>query len=190
MCPIMEASEYPLHGFGIKLGDPAAFTYKFYANKKLSLAIDAGKSASALYSRYHRQKFDEYTQPDTLSEFQRVTYLTHRATRDLFIEAKLLYGFDASVIANGLQVYVGGGWQWRNTNITYEYLKEDGAFDNQIRPLNISRITGGPAFTLGIEYSYFDMPISAFMEMQVYFDALIDPGWSRFQGGVGIRYIF
>jgi hypothetical protein len=34
------------------------------------------------------------------------------------------------------------------------------------------------------------MPISAFMEMELYTDIKIDPGWEKVQGGVGLRYVF
>jgi len=34
------------------------------------------------------------------------------------------------------------------------------------------------------------LPVSAFMEIEVFTDILEDPGWSRFQGGVGLRFVF
>jgi hypothetical protein len=43
---------------------------------------------------------------------------------------------------------------------------------------------------VGFEYSYFTLPISAFIEIEGFSDALLDPGYKRFQGGVGLRYIF
>ena len=43
---------------------------------------------------------------------------------------------------------------------------------------------------MGIEYAYFNIPISAFMELEYFTDIQADPGWSRFEGGVGLRYVF
>jgi len=43
---------------------------------------------------------------------------------------------------------------------------------------------------LGFEYSYFSLPISAFIEIEWFTDVLLDPGYQRFQGGVGLRYVF
>lgn len=190
ICPGNVRQEFPKHGFGVKLGDPFALTYKYYASEQLSFAADFGKTSSPLYTRYYRSKFEEYTNPDTLGQFQSVSYLGHRTPFDLFAEFKVLYSFDASAIATGLQVYIGPGWQLRNTTIEYEYLNELSFVESQIRRLNVNRPTNGPSATIGIEYAYPEMPLSAFMEMQIYYDAVIDPGWFRPLGGVGIRFIF
>jgi hypothetical protein len=192
MCPIFEESRYPYQGIGFKLGDPFAATYKFYANKNFSFAADAGKAASGLYNKYYRDAFKEYL-PDTLSKDQSITYLAHKVTLDWFIEAKFLYQWDAEKISKGLQLYAGLGWQWRNTKITYDYNFNDRSTnqdDGKFGKFTESRFTYGPVAVVGFEYSYFSLPISAFIEIELFTDALIDPGYNRFQGGVGLRYVF
>ena len=179
-------------GIGIKLGDPFAFTYKFYANKHFSFAADAGTAASGLYNKYYRQAFDTYL-PDTLSKDQSITYLAHKATADWLVETKFLYQWDAEKVSKGLQLYAGLGWQWRHTTIEYDYNFNDQSSnqDNgQFGKFTVNRFTYGPVVLVGFEYSYFSLPISAFIEVEVYTDALIDPGYQRFQGGVGLRYVF
>ena len=52
------------------------------------------------------------------------------------------------------------------------------------------RATMGPVGVAGIEYSHFSLPMSAFMELEYFSDVMADPGWTRMQGGVGLRYIF
>lgn len=96
----------------------------------------------------------------------------------------------ADKISQGLQVYAGVGWEWRNLNIRYDYLLNDGILDNKIEFTTVNRFTYGVQGTVGIEYSYFKMPISAFMELETYVDLLKDPGFYKIQGGVGLRYIF
>ncbi len=191
MCPIFENSQYPYQGIGVKLGDPFALTYKYYPNKHWSFVADAGKAASGLYNKYYRDAFYEYI-PDTLSGEQGVEYLAHKALTDWFLEAKFLYQWDASKISKGLQLYAGLGWQWRSTRIEYDYLFSEGDFitENRFGKFRESRFTYGPVVVLGFEYSYFSLPLSAFIELELYTDALLDPGYNRFQGGVGLRYIF
>jgi hypothetical protein len=191
MCPIFENSQYPYQGIGLKLGDPFALTYKYYPNKHWSFAADAGKAASGLYNKYYRQSFFEYL-PDTLNSEQSVQYLAHRALTDWFLEAKFLYQWDASKISKGLQLYAGLGWQWRSTSLEFDYLFSQGDFitENQFGKFRESRFTYGPVVVLGFEYSYFSLPMSAFIEIEWYTDALLDPGYKRFQGGVGLRYVF
>jgi hypothetical protein len=197
LCPVFEESQYPYQGIGFKVGDPFALTYKYYPSKHWSFAVDAGKAASGLYNSYYRSLFDDYIHSDTLStdpktkETSTITYLTHKVTADWVLETKFLYQWDAEKISNGLMLYGGLGWQWRSTTIQYDYnyhnatTNEDG-----LEHFTKNRFTYGPVGVVGFEYSYFSLPVSAFIELETYLDALADPGYRRFQGGVGLRYVF
>lgn len=192
ICPIFEESRYPYQGIGFKLGDPFALAYKFYPSKSFSFAVDAGKAASGLYNKYYRGAFASYL-PDTLNNNQSITYLAHNAKVDWFLETKFLYQWDAEKISKGLQLYAGAGWQWRNTVLQYDYTFNDTSGnqdDGKFGKFTETRFTYGPVFLVGFEYSYFSLPLSAFIEVEVFTDAYIDPGYQRFQGGVGLRYIF
>jgi hypothetical protein len=207
MCPIFEESKYPYQGIGFKLGDPFALTYKFYPSKHWAFAVDAGKAASGLYNKYYRGLFDNSkTQAirdvlsknpliDTVGNQQIVKYLTHTVPADWFLEAKFLYQWDADKLSKGLQLYVGAGWQWRNTTLNFEYQYENGKqtdsnYENRFGKFSENRFTYGPVVLVGFEYSYFSLPVSAFIEIEMFTDAFIDPGYQRFQGGVGLRYVF
>jgi hypothetical protein len=189
MCPIFLESKYPYQGIGIKLGDPVALTYKFYPSKHWAFAADGGKAASGLYNRYYRNAFNTY-QSDSLGPDQTVKYLAHKPLSDWFLEAKFIYQWDATKLAQGLQFYTGLGWQWRNTRLQYDYLYENGLIESRLGKFYQNRFTMGPVAVVGFEYSYFTLPISAFIEVEWFTDALLDPGYQRFQGGVGLRYIF
>ena len=192
ICPIFENSKYPYQGLGIKLGDPFAITYKYYFNKTFAIAADVGKASSGLYNRYFREKFDEYVVTDTFSTSDAsIEYYTHKVMSDLIGEVKLLYHIDASKISTGLQVYIGAGWEWKNTKLQYDYTYRGSATDpDKFGRFERTRFTMGPQAVIGIEYAYFKIPISAFMELEYFSDIMADPGWSRVEGGVGLRYIF
>jgi hypothetical protein len=193
ICPVFENSKYPYHGLGFKLGDPFALTYKFYPNKRISFAVDFGKASSGLYNRYFREKFNEYTATDTLSSSASLQYSTHKVKSDLVGEFKLLYHVDAKKISPGLQVYVGAGWEWKSTQLRYDFFYNNDSPDgleNSLRHFERNRFTMGPQIVVGIEYAYFQIPVSAFMELEYFTDIQADPGWQRFEGGVGLRYIF
>lgn len=193
VCPIFVNSKYPYHGFGFKLGDPFALTYKFYANKHFAIAIDAGKPASSLYNRYYREKFDTYAVTDTFSLAEsRIIPITHKVKSDVVVDGKLLYHIDATKISAGLQMYVGAGWEWKRTELEYDYTYSTGDYRNldDFGRFEKTRVTMGPQLVMGIEYSYFSVPISAFMELEYFTDIQLDPGYTRIQGGVGLRYIF
>lgn len=189
ICPIFTQSQYPYQGIGLKLGDPVAITYKYYPNKNWAFGADLGKAASGLYSKYYRKAFANYL-PDTLSGEETIKYLSHRAITDWYLEAKFLYQWKAEKISPGLQLYAGLGLQWRSTKLEYDYIYEDGLFETELGKFERSRFTYGPSAIVGFEYSYFSLPLSAFIEIEWFTDVLLDPGYNRFQGGVGLRYIF
>jgi hypothetical protein len=189
ICPIFEDTGYPYQGLGFKFGDPFAITYKYYPSKHFGIAVDFGKSASGLYSRYYSQIFSDYTEPDTLGAGESVSYYSHKVNHDWVGEIKLLYHIDAEKISPGLQAYAGLGWEMRSLTITYDYQVQSGP-ENQIENVRQSRFTMGLEGVAGIEYSYFKLPISAFMELEYYIDVMKDPGWRKVQGGVGLRYVF
>lgn len=192
LCPVFENSRYPYQGIGIKLGDPFAITYKYYFSQKFAVAADIGKASSGLYNRYFREQFDNYVVTDTFSTSDAsIEYYTHKVLADLIGEIKLLYQLDASKISPGLQVYIGAGWEWKNTKLQYDYTyKESASEPDRFGRFERTRFTMGPQAVIGIEYAYFKIPISAFMELEYFSDVLADPGWSRVEGGVGLRYIF
>ncbi|MFY8036540.1 MAG: hypothetical protein ACOVMQ_05185 [Cyclobacteriaceae bacterium] len=189
MCPIFEESAYPYQGIGFKLGDPFALTYKFYPTKHWALAIDAGTTASGLYSTYYRGIFASYL-PDTLGPNQSIRYATHLISGDWHLEAKFLYQWDADKVSKGLQFYGGLGWQWRNAKIQYDYVRNKSRTESKYERFNTNRFTFGLVTVVGFEYSYFTLPVSAFIEAELFTDAFADPGYQRLQGGVGLRYIF
>ncbi|HTE28752.1 MAG TPA: hypothetical protein VK666_00150, partial [Chryseolinea sp.] len=84
VCPIFETSKYPYQGFGIKLGDPFALTYKYYFSKRFSAAADVGKASSGLYNRYFQEKFEDYVVRDTFKTSDAtIEYYTHKVLSDI-----------------------------------------------------------------------------------------------------------
>lgn len=182
---------YPHHGFGFKLGDPFAATYKFYGSENFSFALDFGSPAKNLYNRYFREKFFEYAVSDTFKTSNAsLRYLSHRVKRDVVGEAKFLYHINGRQFSPGVAFYVGLGWEWRDTHILYSYLYNNSHIENATGEFPRRRLTMGPQVIAGIEYGGFKFPVSAFMEIEYFRDVQVDPGWSRFEGGVGFRYRF
>ncbi len=181
VCPIFNVSQYPYQGIGVKLGDPFAITYKLYPSRHWSFAADVGIPSGGLYHDYYKGLFNSYSPSDTL------TYVAQKSSNDLFIETKFLYQWDVEKISRGLQLYAGLGWQWRSTKLTYNYSYQSGT---QYGSLSKDRFTYGPVVILGFEYAYFTWPVSAFIEVELFTDNQADPGYHRFQGGVGLRYVF
>lgn len=189
ICPIFENSKYPYQGIGFKVGDPFALTYKLYPNKHFAFVVDAGRPSSSLYSQLFREEFT--LKSDELTPGQESTeYLSHKVENDFVLDVKALYQHDAEKLSKGLQFYAGVGWEIRKTKIVYDYLFETGVNENEFARVTNNRLTQGVQAVAGIEYSYFQLPISAFIEMEYFIDIVQQPGWTQMQGGIGLRYVF
>ncbi len=187
ICPIFHVSEYPYQGIGLKIGDPFAITYKFYATEHIALGIDFGKAASGLYSNLFRDEFNEIPDTDTTE----LVYQAHTVLNHAVFSGRVFYYIEGPKSLDGLSAYVGVGWQVQFIDVEYAYLAVDKDPPNLAKtqnPLRVSFQPMGPDVTLGIEYAYFSLPVSAFLEGNYFID--LQHNWQRFQGGIGLRYVF
>jgi hypothetical protein len=188
ICPIFIPSEYPYQGIGFKAGDPFALTYKLYATKWLAFSIDAGIGAYGLYKDRYAELF--YTLPEPESDTT-LTYFNHQVEKDTHISAKVSFYGDGPSFLRGLDYYVSLGWQFRYVDILYGYNQKISETETEFGTLPIKQVDyNGPEVGFGLEYAYFDLPISAFMEINWFYDVVKQPTFIKFQGGIGLRYVF
>jgi hypothetical protein len=183
--PVFDEAGYPYQGIGIKLGDPFAVTFKFYVSERIALVADFGRTASSLYKTYYVGLFDTYfpDPEDTLS------FTSQKVKADWVGELKLLYHIDANELAKGLKFYTGLGWQVRDTKLDFAYATKEPAEPEELTSPRRHQ-TQGATLVAGAEYANFNAPIAVFIETVLFYDLSKDKGWTRLQGGVGIRYIF
>lgn len=189
ICPGNNFSKYPYQGIGIKLGDPFAITYKIYMSPKSSFVMDYGRVATGLYNNFHKNNFQQRTQPDTLSAGSSIIYFNQKANSDAIFNMKFLYNKSFNTM-KALNWYLGAGFQFRWHDIKYDYIYQTVTYQSELRSFSLASYTYGPSVTTGIEFTHPDIAISSFFEMELYHDLLAYPGWMRVSGGVGVRYNF
>jgi hypothetical protein len=184
ICPIFIPSEYPYQGIGFKAGDPFALTYKLYLTEWFAFSIDGGLGSYGLYKDRYAALFNTLPESDTLE------YFNHQVEKDTYIAVKVSYYNEGPSFLKGLDYYFSLGWQFRYVDIIYGYNQEISQsadiFGSFVKQLDYS----GPEVGIGVEYSYFNIPVSAFMEINWMYDVVHQPGYLKFQGGVGMRYVF
>lgn len=184
ICPVFEPSEYPYQGIGFRAGDPFALTYKLYATKWLAFSIDGGISAYGLYKDRYKELYVNSPQADSL------TYLNHQVQKDVSFSGKVSFYQEGPKFMKGLDIYAGFGWQMRFAEILYGHNEDLGNGINEFGTSTSQYDYMGPEVHLGLEYAYFDLPMSAFLEANVFYDITYQPTFIKFQFGIGIRYIF
>jgi hypothetical protein len=184
ICPIFVPSEYPYQGIGFKAGDPFAITYKLYATKWLAFSIDGGIAAYGLYKSRYEELFNSFPESDTL------TYVNQQVEKDTHVSAKVSFYGEGPKFLKGLDYYVSLGWQFRYVDILYGFDQEVSNTESVFGSFTKQLDYYGPEVGLGIEYSYFNLPMSAFMEGIWMYDIVNEPAFIKFQLGIGIRYVF
>lgn len=188
ICPIFQLSEFPYQGIGIKLGDPFAVTYKFYASEKWAVGIDGGVAAWGLYNDLWVERFTQ--NPDN----EGLTYVSNEIDSHITVAAKVARYSNIRGI-KGLSVYYGLGFQTQFVTVTYDVTFEEPTQPGFPPVSRIGQVTEsyqpyGPEIDLGLEYAYFDLPLTTFLEFDMFFNLEQEQPWKRFQGGIGIRYVF
>ena len=185
ICPIFIANEYPYQGIGFKMGDPFAITYKLYLTQKFAVSLDVGSAASGLYREFHKENFSNLDIADT------AIYDAHKINQEIVVQARLLYHqeiFTKSI--QGLDLIGGFGWQVRDLDIGYDFFTEDNFGIRENNSLSVTDFTMGPEFMIGVEYAYFNIPVSAFAEIDFFQNLNVPNAKIRLQGGMGLRYVF
>ena len=188
ICPIFHVSEYPYQGIGLKIGDPLALTYKFYATTKWAFGIDVGKASEGLYSQLHKKRFESVAVPADTSYF----YVSHEVLNQNVFSAKLFYYKEGPRTIKGLDFYVGLGYQMQFADIKYDYIavSELPPETRETKQVTLSFQPKGVEAMGGLEYAYFDLPVTVFAELGIFFGTDNVQQWQKFQGGMGIRYVF
>lgn len=184
ICPQYKPSEYPYQGIGLIAGDVFGLTYKLYITESLAFSMDGGIAAFGLYKSRYTELFNTLPESDTLE------YFSHSVQRDMHFSAKVTFYQEGPPFMKGLDMYLSLGWQFRFVDIDYGYNDDVSLFETRFGTFRKEMNYMGPEANFGIEYAYSQLPMSAFMEVGVFYDIIYPPTFVKFQFGVGLRFIF
>ncbi len=184
ICPIFHPSEYPYQGIGFRAGDPFALTYKLFATKWLAISVDGGIAAYGLYKDRYRELYETLPGSDSL------VYENHQVKKDYFFSGKISFYQEGPKFLKGLDIYAGFGWEMRFAEVLYGFNEDLGNGIEEFGSVTKQWDYMGPEVHMGLEYAYFDLPISAFLEGSLFYDITYQPTFTKFQFGIGIRYVF
>jgi hypothetical protein len=172
-------------GIGLRFGDPAGITFKKY-NGNTAWEFNLGNSSrwgssnsSRLYRHYDSRFYRTYSERDgyKFKDYKWNPYSTS-------IQAHWLKHFDFPGV-NNLQYYVGVGPQARFTRVWYRYEYNGRTYSEYFTDLDL-----GVDGVIGLEYTFPSVPLSIFLDANIFVEVYDVPFWTYGQSGIGIRYNF
>ncbi|KAA9332697.1 hypothetical protein [Adhaeribacter soli] len=166
-------------GLGIKAGDPTGLSAKFYRkNTDIEVVVGrpyyfSGRYHSEAYFRKRFYKNDKY---------KYYSYSTYEASNPVALQVHFLKS-KATKSAKELKWYLGLGPQLRAHKIEYHYYDEYRRWYSD----SYTNIDLGVDGVLGLEYTFSDLPLSIFADVNLFLE-VVDNVNLYLQGGVGVRY--
>lgn len=171
-------------GIGFRAGNPAGITVKKYNGNK---AWEFNLGHTYYWNNYgYRDAFYNYGQYEY---YRNVEIKSWNRGRALAFQVRHLWHNDLNVA--GLQWYYGIGGQLKSIAVHYRYKYEDingNKYDDVYSTANFINL--GVDGILGLEYTFKEVPLSIFTDINLYVEAIRNPFFMHGQGGIGIRYNF
>jgi uncharacterized protein YraI len=174
-------------GVGLRLGDPTGLTVKKY-NGNAAFELNIGSSPNWGYYHYDR-RFSYY------DKYEGYVYKGYDRAFATSVQLHYLKHIPISGI-NNLDFYYGGGAQVRFTKVLYWYDYKSyygpGKGDYEwFRGSDASTFVDlGLDGKIGLEYTFSEVPLSLFVDANLYLELYYKPLWATGMGGAGIRYNF
>ena len=188
LLPLVFTAQDKNWGIGLRGGDPSGFSFKKYMGEK-ALEINIGRTY--MFSRrgwYDDHFYDWYH--DKNYGYKEFYYLVYRASAPIAIQVHYL--FQKPLKVDGLDWYWGVGGQMRYRSFAYDYRYKVYGDPNwyYARDQRVTDIDLGVDGVLGLEYTFKEVPLSLFVDANVFVELIDNPFWFHGQSGLGIRYNF
>jgi len=178
-------------GIGLRFGDPSGISVKKYFGNT-ALELNVGLSHTIAKNGYWDGHYrNEWEDRYCLSSYDDCDYLGFSRSRPLGLQLHYLWHWNIPG-AEGLSWYAGAGGQMAFQTVRYSY---------RYKPFNGSPwiYDDGGSYTdfdfgadgvAGLEYTFKKVPISLFLDVNLFLEIYDSPFVFWFQSGIGGRYNF
>lgn len=174
-------------GIGLRAGDPAGLTIKKYSGNN---AWELNIGRTAYWGRY--SYYDAFYDYRAYELYRKVEFKDYWVDRALGIQLRYLWQKDLNLDGlSGLQWYYGLGGQIKSVAVKYHYKYEDqwgNKYDNFYSTANYINL--GIDGIIGLEYTFQEIPLSIFTDINLFLEVYRSLFNIHPQGGLGIRYNF
>jgi hypothetical protein len=162
-------------GLGLRIGVPTGITAKRYLKWPAALEFSLGSAHNYYGDRYYRRRY-EYS--PYYGKYRYAGYYggTSTVLQVHYLIHKPLPEFQ------GLNLYYGLGPQMRMNSVWYRLHGE--------RDRRVTFVDFGLDGVFGLEYTFDDLPIAVFFDVNLYVEVFQSPFYMMGQGAIGVRYNF
>lgn len=181
-------------GVGLRLGDPSGITVKKYTGSN-AWELSMGRTRWFDGDGWYNDRFGDWF-IDEKFNYTEYQYLGFKGGNPISIQLHYLFHKDINDIdfdgVGELDWYYGFGVQMAHASYLYNYrYKRPGDprwyYSDSDRVYDLDFGADG---LIGLEFTFSEVPISVFMDVNLYVELFDDPFLMRGQGGLGARYNF
>lgn len=170
-------------GIGLRLGDPSGISVKRYLARQKAVEFSLGRTWGYNYSNAF------YRHSDYNREFY--NYEWHHLRSAVSMQGRYLVHKELGLSdLPGLEWYYGVGAQLRFFNVDYHYRYYGSGNGSIPRTDRVTETDLGLDGIVGLEYSWRDVPLTVFVDLNLFLELIDNPFLPFLQGGTGVRYYF
>ncbi|PCJ87027.1 MAG: hypothetical protein COA57_05480 [Flavobacteriales bacterium] len=183
-------------GVGLHIGDPTGITFKKYLDNEKSVEFIIGRTALWGHG-YYASRFNNY------DDFDGYNFVDYDLKSAISLQGHYyLFQKDFSIgELDGFAWYAGVGGQFRVLTVKYKYQYQTTTYcwgpspnqclyDTKYEEETKIDIDFGIDFAGGMEYTFSEVPITVFVDANLFLEIVNNPFFPRAQSGVGGRYNF
>lgn len=171
-------------GVGLRVGDPTGISVKRFMGSH-AWEFNLGQTHVWGYNAFREfendHDYDDYRYLDSRFRSAVSLQLRYLTFKPIQIEGR-----------DKLSWYAGLGGQLRSVSVDYRYRYWAGPRNNDWRERweSVNDVDLGADLIAGLEFSFHDLPLSVFADVNLFVELLNNPLFLRLQGGAGLRYNF
>jgi hypothetical protein len=166
----------------LRVGEPMGIGYKRFFSNGNAMEFLVGTATRQASESYYRDSFQHYIEGDVFE------YKGHEVENILYLQARYLFhrSIPWDAVPGSFEWYWGAGALYKQADLTYIFKVDSyDDFKATFRDVDL-----GPEAILGLDYSFKEIPLTIYSELDVLVEVTDRPGSFRGFMVVGLRYNF
>jgi hypothetical protein len=166
----------------LRVGEPMGVGYKRFFTGGNAIEFLVGTATKQASESYYRDSFQHYIEGDVFE------YKGHEVENILYLQARYLFqrSIPWEAVPGSFEWYWGAGVLYKQADLIYIFNVD--TFDDL--KATFRDIDVGPEAILGLDYSFKEIPLTIYSELDVLVEVTDRPGSFRGFMVVGLRYNF